>query len=77
MLARTDIKLRVIISAEDPHCNVEEIRQTLRPIGKLPLLGVTAHGDHNFTVLNGTLPDYQYQDQVVRNVVTQIELSLH
>lgn len=77
MLARNDIKLRMIISAEDPYCSVEEIRQTLRPLGKLALLGVTAHGDHNFTVRTGTTLSYQYQDQVIRNVVTQIEISVH
>jgi len=75
VLARKDIVLRMIISKDDPYCNVDEIRQTLRQISRLPLLGITPHGDHNFMVMKGAVSDYFYQDQVVRNVLAQIELS--
>jgi len=77
ILARTDILLRILISAEDPYCNVNEIRQTLKPLFKLGSLGVTPRGDHNFTLFNGTIPNYVYQDLVIRNILAQIELGLH
>lgn len=73
ILARKDIKLRMIISANDPYCKVEEIRQTLGPIQKLALLGVTG-GDHNFVVTtsaNGA-PYFGYQDQVIRYILLNL-----
>ncbi len=69
ILARSDIELAIIISNEDPYCDVRQIYQTLAKASKLPVL-LTLHGDHNFVLrgLSATDFDFKYQDQVIRDV---------
>lgn len=72
ILNRADLSLRVLISNEDPYCNVDEIRQTLRILSKASLLGTT-HGDHNFVVMTpSNEPSYVYQDQIVSSITQQL-----
>ncbi len=73
ILNKSDINLKMIISVDDPYCNVKEIYQTLNAISK-PQLLATTKGDHNFVVTEqptGNLA-YGFQDLIVRYVVNLI-----
>lgn len=69
ILHKSDIRLKMVISVDDPYCNVNEIYQTLNAIGR-PQLVATTKGDHNFVVLNTTTnaSSYAFQDLVIRYV---------
>lgn len=76
ILQKSDIRLKMVISVDDPYCNVSEIFQTLNSIGR-PQLLATTKGDHNFIVLNpatGTV-SYAFQDLIVRYVSDLIARS--
>lgn len=68
------ISLRIIISNEDPYCQVDEIRKTLGAQAKLGLLLMT-HGDHNFVLTTPTTnqSSYEYQDQVIQSITAQLQ----
>ncbi|MEK6772775.1 MAG: hypothetical protein AABY64_02440 [Bdellovibrionota bacterium] len=70
ILNKSGIRLKMIISIDDPYCNVKEIYQTLNAIGK-PQLIATTKGDHNFVVTEPSTNNlfYGFQDLVVRYVV--------
>lgn len=66
ILQNSDIHLKMIISVDDPYCDVAEINQTLNAIDK-PQLLMTTKGDHNF-VISQPSTCYAYQDFVVESV---------
>lgn len=76
ILQKSDIRLKMVISVDDPYCNVNEIYQTLNAIGR-PQLLTTAKGDHNFVVLNSTTgtSNYAFQDLVIRYVADLLTRS--
>lgn len=76
VLSKSDIRLKMIISVDDPYCYVSEIFQTLNAIGR-PQLIATTKGDHNFVVINQATKSsfYGFQDLVIRYVVDLISLS--
>ena len=67
ILTNSNISLSLIISNEDPNCDVHQIHRTLAGIVKLPIL-LTTHGDHNFVVSQDRISDYRFQDEVIRYV---------
>lgn len=69
ILNQSSLSLSMIISNEDPYCDVNEIRQTLGALDKLALLSTT-HGDHNFVLseASGEL-NFKHQDEVIERVV--------
>lgn len=73
ILQEPDIRLKMIISVDDPYCNIKEIYQTLNAIGR-PQLLATTQGDHNFVVSDSTAKtsSYVFQDLVVRYVADLI-----
>lgn len=75
ILNRSELSLRLIISNDDPYCNVSEIRRSLSFLSKLHILETTVHGDHNFVVTNSSMqqPFFGYQDQVINSIVQQIK----
>lgn len=70
ILNQSDLSLRILISNEDPYCNIDEIRQTLKTLSKTHLLTAT-HGDHNFVEITPSSdnPFFGYQDQVIQSIV--------
>lgn len=75
-LSKLDIRLKIIISVDDPYCNVNEIYQTLNAIGR-PQLIATTKGDHNFVVTDQSTnsSSYAFQDLVVRYVADLVSAS--
>lgn len=74
VLNQVGLSLKLIISNEDPYCNVDEIRESLKNLHKLNLLTTTIQGDHNFVI---TKPEsnessYKYQDLVIKNIVEHL-----
>lgn len=67
ILTNSNISLSMLISNEDPNCDVHQIHRTLAGIAKLPVL-LTTHGDHNFIVSQDGASDYRFQDEVIRFV---------
>ena len=65
ILMNFDVLTHVIISNEDPYCDVRQIYRTLEQAKVLPRI-MTTKGDHNF-VLNQS--DFRHQDQVINYVV--------
>lgn len=80
VLKRRDLRRHIVISNEDPNCDVRQIHQTLARVALAPTL-TTTHGDHNFTleVANRQVhsaKQYLYQDQVVELVSIQVLTDL-
>lgn len=81
ILMRTDLKMSIVISNEDPNCDVKQIYSTLGLLANPPSL-FTTHGDHNFVAsqlqnqLQGKFSPFIYQDQVVQFVVVQTLVNL-
>jgi predicted alpha/beta-hydrolase family hydrolase len=72
LLNQNDLSLRIIISKEDPYCDVDEISQTLKVLSKLSLLSTT-HGDHNFVSSKpSNEPSYEYQDEVIDSIAQKL-----
>lgn len=76
ILQQSNIRLKMVISVDDPYCNVNEIYQTLNAIGRTQLLATTK-GDHNFVVLNSAtgISSFAFQDLVVRYVTDLVSRS--
>jgi hypothetical protein len=68
-----DMTLSILISNEDPYCDVHQIHDTLRDLKRLPGLLMT-HGDHNFVVPGPTAGEsnFSYQDQVIELIALQL-----
>lgn len=75
-LQKPGIRLKMIISVDDPYCNVNDIYKVLNTLGKTQLLATTK-GDHNFVVLNSTTgaSSYAYQDLVIRYIADLLTRS--
>jgi hypothetical protein len=73
VLSWPNIELSLIISNEDPYCDVNQIRQTLNSLGRSSWLWTT-HGDHNFVLPEQStdLLRYRHQDEVINKVVDQV-----
>ena len=74
ILNKLNGNLKMIISNEDPYCNVNEIRQTVALLKKPELL-VTTKGDHNFVIIDPATktPYFQYQDGVIAYTIGMIK----
>lgn len=77
ILNRGNTNLRMIISVDDPYCDVNEIRRTLTFMRKPELLATTK-GDHNFVVTDPSTngPSYMYQDLVIKYVTDLVGTSV-
>ncbi len=69
VLNDSNIQLKMIISVDDPYCNVNEIYETLNSLGRSQLLATTK-GDHNFIVIEQSTgsASYVFQDFVSQYV---------
>jgi hypothetical protein len=63
-----EFKSSIFISNEDPYCEVKQVEDALS--GHLNSTALfRTHGDHNFEINSGNR--FFYQDQVIKNVITQ------
>ena len=73
ILSNDAISLSMMISNEDPNCDVRQIHGALAKLSRLPGL-FTTRGDHNFVLRTSDgQSNFTFQDQVIELVSKQIE----